>query len=149
MTENTGFSAAEREAMKQRAEELRREKGGKKKARNLEALQELIQNMPEDDKALAAEVHGIVTQEAPHLDARTWYGMPAYESDQGVVIYLQVASKFGVRYSTLGFNDSAQLDEGTMWPTAFAITTLDDVVRDRIHTLVRQAAPAPAPAPEN
>ena len=113
--------------MKQRAEELRREKGGKKKARNLEALQELIQNMPEDDKALAAEVHGIVTQEAPHLDARTWYGMPAYENDQGVVIYLQVASKFGVRYSTLGFNDSAQLDEGTMWPTAFAITTLDDV----------------------
>lgn len=112
--------------MRQRAEELRREKGGNKKAKNLEALQELIDAMPEEDRALAAAVHVMVSEEAPHLDARTWYGMPAWENEDGVVVFLQVASKFGVRYSTLGFQDTAQLDDGSMWPRAsrcFRLTT--------------------------
>lgn len=138
---NNGFSPEEREAMRQRAEELRREKGGNKKAKNLEALQELIDAMPEDDRALAAAIHGIVTREAPHLDPRTWYGMPAYEDEHGVVVFLQVGSKFGVRYATLGFNEGAQLDDGTMWATSFAITKLDDSTRQRVAELVRRATP--------
>ncbi len=138
----TGFSPAEREAMRERAEELRREKGGNKKAKNLEALQELIDNMPDDDRALAAEIHGIVLREAPHLDARTWYGIPAYENEDGVVVFLQVKSKFGVRYATLGFNEGARLDDGTMWATSFAIANLDDQAREKVAQLVRRAASA-------
>ena len=136
----SGFSAAEREAMRQRAEELRREKGVNKKAKNLEALQTLIDDMPPSDRALAAAVHTIVTQEAPHLDARTWYGMPAWENTEGVVVFLQVASKFGVRYATLGCQDTAQLDDGDMWPTSYAVRSLDGDVPERIRELVRRAA---------
>ena len=135
----TGFSDAEREAMRQRAEELRREKGGNKKAKNLEALQELVGEMPADDQALAAAVHTIVAQEAPHLNVRTWYGMPAWENADGVVVFLQVASKFGARYSTLGFEDSAQLDEGDMWPTSYAVQSLNDATKGRIRDLIRRA----------
>lgn len=138
-----GFTDAEREAMRQRAEELRREKGGNKKAKNLEALQELIEAMPDEDRALAAAVHVMVSEEAPHLDARTWYGMPAWENEDGVVVFLQVASKFGVRYSTLGFQDTAQLDDGSMWPTSFAVLSLDGDTSGRIRALIRRAAPAP------
>lgn len=138
----SAFSAAEREAMRQRAEELRREKGGNKKAKNLEALQELIEAMPEDDRSLAAAVHVMVSEEAPQLDARTWYGMPAWENEDGVVVFLQVASKFGVRYSTLGFQDTAQLDDGSMWPTSFAVHSLDDDTSGHIRALIRRAAPA-------
>lgn len=137
-----GFTDAEREAMRQRVEELRREKGGNKKAKNLEALQELIDAMPEEDRALAAAVHVMVTEEAPHLDARTWYGMPAWENEDGVVVFLQVASKFGVRYSTLGFQDTAQLDHGSMWPTSYAVLSLDDDTSNHIRALIRRAAPA-------
>lgn len=138
---DTGFSPAEREAMRQRAEELRREKGGNKKAKNLEALQELIDAMPEDDRALAAAIHSIVTREAPHLDPRTWYGMPAYENEDGVVVFLQVGSKFEVRYATLGFNEGACLDDGSMWATSFAIAELDEVAREKVADLIRRAAP--------
>lgn len=139
MSEGNGFSPAEREAMKQRAEELRREKGGNKKAKNLEALQDLIDGMPEGDRDLAAAVHMIVSEEAPHLDARTWYGMPAWENVDGIVVFLQVASKFGARYSTLGFEQAAHLDSGSMWPTSYAVTELDHETREQIRGLVRRA----------
>lgn len=113
-----------------------------KKAKNLEALQELIDAMPEEDRALATAVHLLVTEEAPHLDARTWCGMPAWENEDGVVVFLQVASIFGVRYSTLGFEDTAQLDGGSMWPTSYAVLSLDDDTSNHIRALIRRAAPA-------
>ncbi|WJY67290.1 hypothetical protein [Corynebacterium auris] len=127
--------------MRQRAEELRREKGGNKKARNLEALQALIEEMPDGDRSLAAAIHLIVSEEAPHLDARTWYGMPAWEDKDGVVVFLQVASKFDARYSTLGFEPAARLDEGAMWPTSFALLELTGQTEAQIRELVRRAAP--------
>ncbi|OHF37194.1 hypothetical protein [Corynebacterium sp. HMSC074A01] len=135
----SGFSEAEREAMRQRAEELRREKGGNKKAKNLEAVQELIDAMPPEDRDLAAAVHTMVTEEAPQLDARTFYGMPAWEGSDGVVLFLQVSSKFDARYTTLGFQENAHLDDGAMWPTSYAIQELNDDTRARIRELIRRA----------
>ncbi|OFP36306.1 hypothetical protein [Corynebacterium sp. HMSC071B10] len=135
----SGFSEAEREAMRQRAEELRREKGGNKKAKNLEAVQELIDAMLPEDRDLAAAVHTMVTEEAPQLDARTFYGMPAWEGSDGVVLFLQVSSKFDARYTTLGFQENAHLDDGAMWPTSYAIQELNDDTRARIRELIRRA----------
>lgn len=139
MSESTGFTAAERAAMAERAEELRAQRGGKKKADALQALMEKIEEMPEPDRAMAVAVHQIVTEVAPDLEARTWYGMPAYARGKDILVFLQVSSKFDVRYTTLGFNEGAALDDGAMWPTSFAIATLDDDVRARIADLVRRA----------
>lgn len=137
-----GFSSAEREAMKARAEELKAEKGGKKKSDFLASLLETIEGMDARDKEIAVAVHQIVTEVAPELTPRTWYGMPAFEKDGTVLVFLQHAGKFGVRYSTLGFQDNAELDEGDMWATSFAIPTLTDDVRTRIAELVRTAVGA-------
>ncbi|MEX3565733.1 iron chaperone [Micrococcus endophyticus] len=139
MSESTGFSAAEKAAMAERAEELRAQRGGKKKADALQDLMEKIEAMPEQDRALAVAVHQIVTEVAPELEPRTWYGMPAYARGKDVLVFLQVGSKFDVRYTTLGFNESAALDDGPMWPTAYALTALNDDVRARIADLVRRA----------
>lgn len=135
------FNEAEREATRQRAEELRRDKGGNKKAKNLGALQKLIDAMPPEDRDLAAAVHRMVIEKAPQLNARTWYGMSAWEGSDGVVLFVQVPSKFGARYTTLGFQESAQLDDGSMWPTSYAIQELNDDTRARIRELIRRAAP--------
>lgn len=102
MSESTGFSAAEQAAIAERAQELRAQRGGKKKADALQDLLVKIEEMPEPDRALAVAVHRIVTEVAPELDPRTWYGMPAYARDTDVLVFLQVSSKFGVRYTTLG-----------------------------------------------
>ncbi|WP_289017587.1 iron chaperone [uncultured Ornithinimicrobium sp.] len=134
-----GFSQAEREAMKARAEELRAEKGGRKKAKDLEALLAAIEEMPEGDRAIAAGLHTLVSGTAPGLDARTWYGMPAWARDGQILLFLQPSGKFGTRYSTLGFNDGAALDDGEMWPTAFAVTRLTPEVVERITGLLRRA----------
>ena len=139
MSESTGFSAAEKAAMAERAEELRAQRGGKKKADALQDLMEKIEAMPEQDRALAVAVHQIVTEVAPELEPRTWYGMPAYARGTDVLVFLQVSSKFDVRYTTLGFNESAALDDGPMWPTAYALTALNDDVQARIADLVRRA----------
>ncbi len=139
MSESTGFSAAEKAAMAERAEELRAQRGGKKKADALQDLMEKIEAMPEQDRALAVAVHQIVTEVAPELEPRTWYGMPAYARGKDVLVFLQVSSKFDVRYTTLGFNESAALDDGPMWPTAYALTALNDDVLARIADLVRRA----------
>lgn len=134
-----GFTEAEREAMRARAEELRAEKGGRKKAEGLQAALDAIAEMPDDDRRIAERVHAIVTREAPDLLPRTWYGMPAYAAGKDVVVFFQAAAKFEARYATLGFNDAARLDDGDMWPVTFAIVAWTDDVEERVTTLVRNA----------
>ena len=134
-----GFSDAEREAMRQRAEELRAERGGRKKADDLQAALDAIAAMPDADRVVAERVHATVTRLAPHLLARTWYGMPAYADGKDVICFFQAASKFDVRYATLGFNDGARLDDGDMWPVTFAIVAWTDAVAERVEELVRAA----------
>ena len=139
LTASDGFSEAEREAMRQRAEELRGARGGRKKAENLQAALDAIAQMPDADRLIAERVHAIVSRVAPQLLARTWYGMPAYADGKDVVCFLQGAAKFDTRYATLGFNDCAALDDGEMWPVAFAITGWSDAVASRVEELVRAA----------
>lgn len=138
---DAGFSDAERAAMKERAEELRSSgRGGKKKADDLQALLAKIAEMPDDERVIAERIHTIVTTAAPDLLPKTWYGMPAYANQDGkVVCFFQGASKFEARYSTFGFNDAAKLDDGTMWPTSFAVTDLTDADAKLIESLVRHA----------
>src|SRR5919205_3863035 len=118
-TESDGFSAEERAAMKQRAAELRAEgRQGAKKADALQAALDSIAAMAPDDRALAERVHATVTSTAPQLSPKTWYGMPAYANEDGkVVLFFQDSGKFNYRYSTLGFQDEANLDDGDIWPT--------------------------------
>lgn len=134
MSDKTTFSDFEREAMRERAAELR-------KTKNSEAdLLEKVAEMPEAEAQLALKIHEIVTTVAPELQPKTWYGMPAYANAQGkTLVFFQPATKFKARYSTLGFNDGAQLDDGQMWPTAYAITALTPVVIKQIETLVKQS----------
>lgn len=139
MPAENGFSEAERQAMRERAEELRAQRGGKKKADNLRALLDTIDAMPPGDKELAVALHQVITEVAPELVPRTWYGMPAYEKDGSVLVFMQVSSKFNVRYTTLGFNDGAALDDGEMWPTSYAIPALTDGVKETMAALVRRA----------
>lgn len=135
----SGFSKAEKQAMKERAEELRGEKGGRKKADNLQALLDKIEELPDDEKQIAVALHQVVVALAPDLEARTWYGMPAYARDGDVLFFLQPATKFETRYSTLGFNQGAQLDDGQMWPTSYAIPELTDGVQRQMTELVAKA----------
>ena len=139
--ESDGFSAAEREAMKQRAAELRAEgRGGAKKADALQACLDRIASMEGTDRMLAERVHATVTEHAPDLAPKTWYGMPAYANAAGkVVIFFQDAGKFEARYASLGFNDTATLDDGDMWPTSFALVAWNDDVEARVAELVRAA----------
>ncbi|MDN7121490.1 DUF1801 domain-containing protein [Nocardioides sp. ChNu-153] len=139
-TTQGGFSDAEREAMRARADELRSEgRGGKKKADEAQKCLDAIAAMPDADRVLAERVHAIVVEVAPELAAKTWYGMPAYARDGKVVVFFQGAAKFEARYATLGFNDTAALDDGTMWPTAFALRDITDDDAARITELVRRA----------
>ena len=136
----SGFSDAERAAMKERAEELKATgRGGKKKSDDANALLAKIAEMPQPDRALAERIHAIITSVAPELSPRTWYGMPAYARDGEVVCFFQPAEKFGSRYATLGFNDSARLDDGTMWPTAYAVADLSSADVKRVEELVKRA----------
>lgn len=139
--ESDGFTAAEREAMKQRAAELRAEgRKGAKKADGLQAVLDRIAAMAPDDRALAERVHATITANAPELWAKTWYGMPAYANAAGkVVVFFQDAGKFDARYSTVGFNDAAALDDGEMWPTSFALAGWTPEVEAEIAALVRSA----------
>ncbi len=137
-----GFTAEERAAMKERAAELRSEgRKGAKKADGLDAVLDRIATMPPEDRTLAERVHAVVTTTAPHLAPKTWYGMPAYADDDGkVVVYFQDAAKFSARYATLGFNDTAALDDGEMWPVSFAIRAWSAHVEEVVLALVRRAA---------
>jgi uncharacterized protein YdhG (YjbR/CyaY superfamily) len=139
--ESGGFSAAERAAMKERAAELRAEgKKGVKKADGLQALLEAIEKMAPADRALAERVHVTVTANAPDLTPKTWYGMPAYANDDGkAVIFFQDSGKFKYRYSTLGFQDVANLDDGDIWPVSYALSTWSPAVEKKVAELVRTA----------
>jgi uncharacterized protein YdhG (YjbR/CyaY superfamily) len=136
-----GFTAEERAAMKERAQELKAARRGSRAKQDGESdVLTKIAEMPERDRVLAERIHAIVKANAPELVPKTWYGMPAYARDGKVVCFFQAASKFNTRYATLGFNDSAHLDEGTMWPTAFALTTLTADDEKRIAALIKRAA---------
>jgi len=139
--ESDGFTAEERAAMKERAAELRAEgKQGAKKADGLQAVLDRIAQMAPADRALAERVHATVTATAPELTPKTWYGMPAYANADGkVVVFFQDAGKFSYRYSTLGFQDAANLDDGDMWPASFALVKWSPVVEKKVVELVRAA----------
>jgi uncharacterized protein YdhG (YjbR/CyaY superfamily) len=140
-TQSDGFSADERAAMKARAAELRAEgKKGAKKADGLQAVLDSIAKMAPEDRALAERVHVTVTETAPDLSPKTWYGMPAYANADGkVVVYFQDAGKFGSRYSTLGFNDTANLDDGDLWSVSYAIKAWSPRVKKKVVELMRAA----------
>ena len=140
---STRFTASERAAMQQRAKELKAEaRATKSRADGERAVLAAIAEMPDGDRVLAERLHAIITASAPTLAPKTWYGMPAYANQDGkVVCFFQAASKFTTRYATLGFNDAAHLDDGTMWPTAFALTQLTAADEARISALVQQAVP--------
>jgi uncharacterized protein YdhG (YjbR/CyaY superfamily) len=127
--------------MKQRAAELRAEgKKGAKKADGLDAVLAAIAAMAPENRVLAERVHAVVTATAPQLAPKTWYGMPAYADDDGkVVVFFQDAGKFKYRYSTLGFQESAALDDGDMWPVSYALVAWSPAVEKRVVALVRQA----------
>jgi uncharacterized protein YdhG (YjbR/CyaY superfamily) len=140
-TGSAGFSAAERSAMKERATELRAEgKKGAKKADELQAVLDSIAKMAPEDRALAEHVHLTVTATAPELSPKTWYGMPAYANADGkVVVFFQDSGKFKYRYSTLGFQDAANLDDGDMWPASYALQKWSPTVEKRVAELVKAA----------
>jgi uncharacterized protein YdhG (YjbR/CyaY superfamily) len=136
-----GFSAEERAAMKERAAELRAEgKKGAKQADGLQATLEAIEKMAPEDRALAERVHVTVTSAAPELSPKTWYGMPAYANADGkVVLFYQDSGKFNYRYSTLGFQDPATLDDGDLWPVAYALQKWTPAVEKKVIQLVKKA----------
>ena len=140
-TGSGGFTAAERAAMKQRAAELRAEgKQGAKKADGLQAVLDSIAEMAPEDRALAERVHVTVTATAPDLVPKTWYGMPAYaDADGKVVVFFQDSGKFKYRYSTLGFQDAANLDDGDVWPVSYALKKWSPMVEKKVADLVRAA----------
>ena len=127
--------------MKERAKELKAEaRAGKKRSEGERAVLEKIAEMPEHDRVLAERFHAIVAEAAPELWPRTWYGMPAYSREgKTVVCYFQGADRFEARYATFGFNDTANLDEGRMWPVSFALIELTEAEEARIAELVKQA----------
>ena len=140
-TESDGFSAEERAAMKERAAELRAEgKKGAKKAEGLQAVLDRIAEMEPEDRALAERVHLTVTAVAPELSPKTWYGMPAYANADGkVVIFFQDSGKFHYRYSTLGFQEAANLDDGDLWPVSYALQRWSPEVEKQVVELVQAA----------
>jgi uncharacterized protein YdhG (YjbR/CyaY superfamily) len=136
-----GFADEERAAMKERAKELKaEERANKSKAEGESDVLAAIAAMQEPDRSMAKRLHEIIKDSAPALSPKTWYGMPAYANKDGkVVCFFQTAQKFNTRYATLGFNDEANLDQGAMWPTAFALKELTAAEEERIGALVKQA----------
>lgn len=135
------LSAAEKKAVKERAAELR---ASQKRDKLEKALLDKIAEMPEDEQVIATKVHEIVTKVAPQLTPKTWYGMPAYADDDGkIVVHFQGASKFEARYSTIGFDEAAKLDDGSMWPTSWALTKLTAADAKKVEELVRRAVGDP------
>jgi len=135
-----GFTDEERAAMKERAQELKAEaRAEKDKAEGESAVLAKIAEMQGPDRAMAERLHAIIKASAPALSPKTWYGMPAYAKDGKVVCFFQSAQKFKSRYATFGFSDEANLDEGAMWPTSFALKKLTDVEEAKIGALVKKA----------
>ncbi|WP_314688818.1 hypothetical protein [uncultured Bifidobacterium sp.] len=143
MADDKGLSAAERDAVRQRAAELRAGsgvKGAAKARREAQACRDAIAALTGTDRVVAELLDLVVTQEAPELAPKTWYGFPSYAREGKVVVFFQPAAKFSTRYGTVGFTEQARLDVGPMWPTSFAVVEVDDEVETRLRTLVRQAA---------
>lgn len=139
----SGFSDDERAAMQQRAAELKAMKGVKgsaKKAKELEACVAAIDALEGTDRAIAERLHIIVSEVAPHLDPKTWYGFPTYAKDGKNIVFFQPATKFDTRYGSIGFEESAALDDGEMWPVAFAVTEMTPAVEARLRDLIARAA---------
>jgi uncharacterized protein YdhG (YjbR/CyaY superfamily) len=136
-----GFSEAERAAMRERAQELKAQgRKGEKKAENEQAVLDAIAEMPAADRTIAERIHALVTANAPELLPKTWYGMPAYATDEGkVVCFFKAAAKFEGRYAVLGFEDAATLDKRPMWPVAFAIFEWTPAVEKKVAALARAA----------
>jgi uncharacterized protein YdhG (YjbR/CyaY superfamily) len=137
-----GFTDEERAAMKERAQELKMEARRGPRADEADGESEVlakIAEMPEPDRAMAKRLHAVIKTSAPVLSPKTWYGMPAYAKDGKVVCFFQSAQKFKARYATFGFSDQANLDEGVMWPTSFALTKLTAVEEAKIGALVKKA----------
>ena len=137
-----GFTDEERAAMKERVQELRAEARRGPRAKRADGESDVlakIAQMPKPDRAMAERLHAIIKASAPALSPRTWYGMPAYAKDGNVVCFFRSAQKFNTRYATFGFSDKANLDEGAMWPTAFALKELTAAEEARIGALVKQA----------
>ena len=140
MSSDKGFTDEEQAAMKARARELKAEaRANKKREDGEKELLEKIAEMEEPDRRMAARLHEIITAAAPDLWPKTWYGMPAYAKEGKVVCFFQGAQKFKTRYATLGFSDTANLDDGSMWPSAFALQELTAVEEERIAALVKKA----------
>jgi uncharacterized protein YdhG (YjbR/CyaY superfamily) len=136
-----GFTAEEKAAMKERAKELKA--AARRDAAKVDGEKDLLEKiaeMPEADRVMAERIHAIVKATAPELMPKTWYGMPAYAKDGKIVCFFQSADKFKSRYATLGFDAAANLDEGTMWPTSFALTKLTAADEEKITELVKRAA---------
>jgi uncharacterized protein YdhG (YjbR/CyaY superfamily) len=137
---DTGFSAEERAAMKERAKEVRpARKGAKAKVDDEAALLAKIAEMPEPDRTLGERLHALVKANAPDLKPKLWYGMPGWARNGKVVCFFQSAEKFKARYATFGFNEDARLDDGAMWPTAFALTELTAEAEARLGELIKRA----------
>jgi len=136
-----GLSKEERDAVKQRAKELRaQEKAGKNREAGAASVQEAIAKLDAEDRKIGDGFYRVVSEVAPHLVPKTYYGMPGFANDEGkIVVFLQPAGKFKTRYSTIGFEDRATLDDGDMWPTAFAVTAWTSEVAERLTHLVRTA----------
>lgn len=143
MPESTdGLSQQEREAVRQRAAELRSNagvKGAAKRERERQACQDAIAALTGTDRAIAEMLHEVIAAAAPDLNPKTWYGFPSYAREGQVVVFFQPASKFDTRYGTVGFSEHARLDEGQMWPTSFAVIEATDAVRSRLRELVARA----------
>ena len=141
MSSKSGFTAEEKAAMKERAKELKAETRAKKQREvGEQALLEKVAEMEAPDRAMAERIHALISSAAPEVWPKTWYGMPAYAKEGKVLCFFQGATKFNTRYATLGFNDTARLDDGAMWPTAYALTELTEEVEARITSLVKVAA---------
>ena len=135
-----GFTAEEKAAMRERAKEAKaEERVNKDRAEGESDVLAKIAELPEPERAMAQRLHEIITTSAPILAPKTWYGMPAYAKDGKIVCFFQSAQKFNTRYATLGFNDTANIDEGAMWPTAFALMELTATEEERISALVKRA----------
>lgn len=134
------FTAEERAAMKERAAELRKsQRVGDKQAAEAQDCQDKIAAMPDGDRAIAERIHAIIAEHASELKPKTWYGMPAYARDGKIICFYQPASKFDARYGTFGFNDGATLDDGTVWPVAYAVTTMNEATETLFAELVRRS----------
>lgn len=136
---DTGFTDEEKAAMKARAEELKAERAVRTREEDESAVLAKLDEMPEPDRSMGRRLHEIIKASAPVLSPKLWYGMPAYARDGKVVCFFQGAQKFNARYATLGFSDSAALDDGTLWPTSFALKELTPAGEEMIAALVKKA----------